>query len=192
MERISFAPGAWQDRLMPAWTWRYNETTPVRQGEDCIYIAENPAHPEGYDNASLLTPDRFAPGVRATIRCAFEGIGCPEIILVPETQLNDRGEAQYGACFEVVLWKNGINVWRHYREDGKCYWHKRLGLTYPVAENTLHTLTVEVGETELTVTLNGQTTTLRTEDIPPRFHLGVTLCEGVARIYDFVIEGEQS
>ena len=190
MKTISFTPGDWEGELIPAWTWRYDSATPVRQGENCIYIAENPNHPEGFDNASLLTPKRFGVGAKATLRCAFEGIGCPEIILVPKTEENERGEKKYGACFEVVLWKNGINVWRHYREDGKCFWHKRLGLTYPVAEGEIHTLTVEVLEKELSITLNGQNTTLRTEDIPEAFHLGLTMCEGVARVYDFTAKGE--
>ena len=52
----------------------------------------------------------------------------------------------------------------------------------------MHELTVEVLENYLAVTLNGQKTTLRTEDIFPAFHLGATVCEGIARLYDMTIE----
>ena len=188
MKTISFTPGDWEGELIPAWTWRYDPATPVRQGENCIYIAENPNHPEGFDNASLLTPKRFGVGAKATLRCAFEGIGCPEIILVPKTEENERGEKKYGACFEVVLWKNGINVWRHYREEGRCFWHKRLGMRFSNAENKIHELSLEVQEQALVLTLNGQQTMLRTEDLPKQFHLGITGCEGIVRIYDMTID----
>ena len=33
-----------------------------------------------------------------------------------------------------------------------------------------------------------QKTHLRTEDVPPQFHLGITVCEGIARVYDMQIE----
>ena len=88
----------------------------------------------------------------------------------------------------MVLWKNGINVWRHYRENGECFWHKRLGMTFSNEESRIHELSLEVKEQELELTLNGRKTTLHTEDIPTKFHLGITGCEGIVRIYDMTID----
>lgn len=84
--------------------------------------------------------------MKATFRCAFDGLGCPEILIVEKTEDCPDGAIRYGACFEVVLWKNGVNVWRHYMDEAghRCYWHKRLGLNLPVAEGAPHELQVEI------------------------------------------------
>ena len=187
--KVSFARGEnWKEQLMQAYTFRYTQTPEFTQNDDHIATAVNPSHPEGYDNISLLTRETYGPGATATLHCSFEGVGCPEIIVVESPEECPDGAVRYGACFEVVLWKNGINQWRHYRDNGRCHWHKRMGLSYPVAEDTIHELTVQVKEKEMVMTLNGQQTVLYAEDIPSRFHLGITGCEGIARLYDFEVK----
>jgi hypothetical protein len=190
---ISFAKGGnWQEHLFTAYSFRFTETPVFTQLTDCITTAVNPEHREGFDNISLLSKERYTLGVTATLRCAFDGLGCPEIILVEEPEQCEDGAIRYGDCFEIVPWKNGMNIWRHYREtDGCCHWHLRLWLTFPVAENDIHELTVQVLDKQLHITLDGQKTILRTEDLPNRFHIGVTGCEGIARLYSLKItEGE--
>ena len=193
--KISFAKdGNWKEALTQAYSFRFTETPDFTQLEDCISTAVNPDHREGFDNISLLSKERFETGVTATLRCAFEDVGCPEIILVEEAEQCSDGAVRYGGCFEVIPWKNGMNVWRHYREvNGCCHWHIRLWLTFELEENRIHELTVQVLDKQLVITLNGQKTILRTEDLPHRFHVGVTACEGIARLYDLEItpgEGE--
>lgn len=187
--KISFSKGKnWKDELIQAYTFRFTETPDFTQLEDCITTAVNPEHWEGFDNISLLSKERYGLGVTATLRCAFEGVGCPEIILVEEAAACDDGAVRYGDCFETVLWKNGINEWRHYREnDGSCHWNMRLGMTFPVTEGDIHELTVQVLDKQLHITLDGRKTVLRTEDLPHAFHVGVTACEGIVRLYDFEI-----
>jgi hypothetical protein len=190
---ISFAKGGnWQEHLFTAYSFRFTETPVFTQLTDCITTAVNPEHREGFDNISLLSKERYTLGVTATLRCAFDGLGCPEIILVEEPEQCEDGAIRYGDCFEIVPWKNGMNIWRHYREtDGCCHWHLRLWLTFPVTENDIHELTVQVLDKQLHITLDGQKTILRTEDLPNRFHIGVTGCEGIARLYSLKItEGE--
>lgn len=187
--RVEFSKGSgWEDRLLTAYTFRFAETPLFTQEQDHIRTAENPAHPEGYDNISLLSKETYTAGATVTMHCAFEGLGCPQIILVENVEQCADGALRYGACFEVSLYENGFNVWRHYRENGECSWHQRLGVEYPVAENTVHELNVCVQENMLEIILNGQRTILRTEDIPERFHLGLTACEGIARVYDLQIQ----
>ncbi|MBP3634570.1 MAG: hypothetical protein J6J43_08365 [Oscillospiraceae bacterium] len=186
--KIRFNRPAWQDMLTTAYSFRFTETPSFTQKEDHITTCVNASHREGFDNISLLSKQTYTAGAKATIRCAFEDLGCPEIIIVPEAEACADGAVRYGACFEVVLWKNGINVWRHYREDGKCFWHKRLGMSFSNEEHKIHALTVQVLEQELLIDLNGQKTSLRAEDLPERFHLGLTGCEGIVRIYEMSIE----
>ena len=186
---INFAKGKWSERdLTTAYSFRFTETPVFTQLDDCITTCVNKDHREGFDNISLLSKETYGVGAKATIHCAFEGLGCPEIILVPEAETCEDGAVRYGACFELVLWKNGINVWRHYRENGECFWHKRLGMTFSNEESRIHELSLEVKEQELELTLNGRKTTLHTEDIPTKFHLGITGCEGIVRIYDMTID----
>ena len=175
--------------LIRAYTFRFAETPEWTQNDDSIASAVNPSHPEGYDNISLLSPDACGNGVRASLKCSFEGNGCPEIILVEQPEKCPDGAVRYGACFELVLYKNGLNVWRHYREDGRCFWHKRLGVEFPVAEKQQHTLEMEVRDEMLFVWVDGMKMSLRTEDLFDRFHVGLTLCEGIAHAYRLTIEG---
>lgn len=191
--KISFAKdGNWKDHLFYAYTHRYTVTSAFTQLEDCITTAVNPEHPEGFDNISLLSNERYELGVTATLRASFENVGCPEIILVDAPEKCDDGVIRYGGCFEIIPWKNGLNVWRHYREaNGCCHWHIRLWMTFPLAENEIHELQVQVLDKELHITLNGQKTILHVEDLPYKFHVGITGCEGIARLYDFdIIPGE--
>ena len=173
--------------LIRAYTFRYVETPEWTQNDDSISNAVNPAHREGYDNISLLSPETYGNGVKACLKCSFEGMGCPEIILVEKPEDCPDGAVRYGACFELVLYKNGLNIWRHYREDGKCFWHKRLGLEFPVSETEIHELAAEIRENYLIVTIDSKRFTLRVDDLFSSFHLGITTCEGIARVYDMSI-----
>jgi len=190
MKTIGFADSAWQQELSQAYTFRYTQTPDFRQETDHITTAANPRHPEGFDNISLLYPQVCAPGVTAKLRCAFDGLGCPEIILVKKPEQCPDGAVRYGACFEIVLWKNGVNIWRHYmdEESRRCSYHLRLGLTVPVAEGVPHTLEVKTEEDYIHFCVDGISSQLRTEDLFEEFYIGVTACEGIVRLYDLQIE----
>ncbi|MBQ8507564.1 MAG: hypothetical protein IJ466_09075 [Clostridia bacterium] len=189
MKQISFAKGKWnREDFILAFPFRLRDTSAFIQEEDCVSGGANPEHSEGFDNFSLLTRETYGPGVRACTHSMFEKRGCTEIIFVPEISRGESGEKRYGACFEIVIYKGGVNVWRHYYDEGKCSWHKRLGMEFPLDENEAHTLAAEVQPHYLVFTLDGKKTILRTDDFPERFHLGITCCEGAARIYDLSIE----
>ena len=191
MREISFGKDQWKrEEFVLAYPFRLADTCACGyiQEADCVAGGRNDAHSEGYDNFSLLTRESYGPGTRAETRSMFEGRGCTEIIFVPELESCPDGETRYGACFEIVIYNKGVNVWRHYRDDGRCHWHKRLGLEFPVAEGEAHTLRAEVQNKYLIFELDGRRTVLRVEDFPEKFHLGVSCCEGVARIFDMKIE----
>ena len=190
MQHILFGNGQWNgDELLTCYTFRYQEAPAFAQREDHIGNAVNPEHKEGFDNISLVTKERYTAGVKASLRCAFEGLGCPEIILVPEVENCPDGAARYGACFEIVLYKNGVNIWRHYMdEEHHCSWHKRLGVQIPVAESEQHTLCAEVKENGLEFSVDGWKTFLRVDDVPEHFHIGMTMCEGLVRLYEWNVE----
>ena len=187
----SFANDAWKTELVQAYSFRFTETPDFTQAEDHITTAINPNHREGFDNISLLSPEAYSAGVGASLRCSFDGIGCPEIILVKKPERCDDGAVRYGECFEIVLWKNGVNVWRHFMDENrKCSWHKRLGLAMPVSERDIHELWVKTEKDYIIFGVDGIRSQLRTEDLFESFYVGVTACEGIARLYDFRISRE--
>jgi len=190
MDKLMFGKNRWTDAdVQRAYSFRFTETPAFVQEDDCIGSGVNQAHREGFDNISLLTREKYSAGTRAEITCSFEGLGCPEIIFVGETELCEDGATRYGACFEVVLYKDGVNVWRHFMDEGrKCHWHKRLGVRFPVAQHEKHTLTAEMKENYLTVAVDGMQFTLRVEDMFEKFHVGITVCEGIAKVYDMKVE----
>lgn len=188
MKTIRFDKSGWESELVTAYSFRFTEAPRFRQESGYITTAVNKEHREGFDNISLVTKKKYTAGVTATLRCAFEELGCPEIIIVPELESCPDGELRYGACFEVIPWKNGLNVWRHYRDDGRCHWHLRLGETFDLSENDIHTLTVNVEEYYLNIDLDGRKLRLRNDDLPKEFHLGITACEGIVRLYDYEVK----
>ena len=114
MKKIYFGDAAWKKELTQCYSFRFTETPDFTQNADHISTGVNKDHREGFDNISLLSPQPYTAGVKASLRCAFEGMGCPEIIIVEKPEKCEDGAVRYGACFEVVLYKNGVNVWRHY------------------------------------------------------------------------------
>lgn len=184
-----FGKDRWNDQpLQIAYSYRFTETPEFIQNEDHIAGGVNPHHREGFDNISLLCREVCSSGTRVTIHCAFEELGCPEIIFAEQPEVCPDGAVRYGACFEVVLYKNGINVWRHYRDEGQCHWHKRLGWEFPVAEGIKHTLSVDILPEEMLINIDGNRLSLRIEDMFGVFHPGITVCEGIARVYDMTVE----
>lgn len=186
-----FGEDSWRRDLVQAYSFRFTETPDFKQAKDHIATAANPRHREGFDNISLITPAPYGAGVKATLRCAFDGLGCPEIILVRKPEACADGAVRYGECFEIVLWKNGVNVWRHFMDENHaCSWHKRLGLTFPVSEGSIHELSVETAEKSICFGVDGIGVELPTEDLFDTFYVGITACEGVVRLYDFSVQYE--
>ena len=185
---LNFSEGYWtQKQVTVAHPYRFAEAPDFTQEQNCIRSATNPNHPEGYDNVSIMSREAYKAGATVTVRCSFAGLGCPEIMVMEDLTACEDGSMRYGTGFEIALYENGINVWRHDRENGKCSWYQRLGVEFPVKEHSVHILTTRVLKNMLEITLNGQKTLLYTPDLPEKFYLGVTACEGVVYIYDMEI-----
>ena len=186
--KISFSENSWQTgELAYAYSYRFDETPVFVQQPDCIENRENPGATYGFDNISLLTPKKFGPGTTITARCAFRDLGAPLLVLSPWMEKDHRGVNRYGDYIEVVLWKNGVNVWRMWYRDGEVTWKQLLGVDFPVSEEKIHSLSVTVGTDTLEITADGHNMLLAVEDLYPSFHAGLNACEGINRFYDLEI-----
>ena len=188
--KICFQRDAWDESAVThAYTYRFPYTNRFVQRDTCIQNGENPAMPDGFDYLSIMTREKYPLGTTITTRCSFSGDAAPLLIFADALDACEDGVFRYGNYFEVVLYKNGINVWRLWRrEDGEVTWHKRLGVKFPVREQETHTLCVTPSENEILIVLDEMRITLRVEDFFPAFHLGLTGCEGPCSFYDMTVE----
>ena len=188
--KLHFAKDQWNtEDVTYAYSRRFQETPVFVQKEEWVESTENPAATYGFDNISLLTKEKVGTGVKITTECAFFDDGAPLIVLAESMEPDAGGVLRYGNYFEVVLYKNGINVWRLWEEGGKVVWHKRLGVEFPLEPGVWHTLTVETREKILHITVNGTYRMhLRAEDLFESCHVGIDACEGINRFRMLEVE----
>ncbi len=189
---IYFTKDGWNlDDVTYAWSRRFPETPTFTQMDDHVENRADAAVTYGYENISLLTKEKYGPGTKITTRCAYLEDGAPLIMLCDKLYTDEDGQLRYDNYFEIVLYKNGINVWRLWNQDGKMTWHKRLGAEFPVSEGEAHELAVTTGEHEFVITVDGEhKLSLRVEDLFDGYHVGIDACEGINRFWDLVVEGK--
>lgn len=184
--KVTFSQDAWSHReLCYAYSWRFEETPVFLQRSDCVENQQNPGATYGYDNISLLTKEKYRPGTTISTRCAFEDFGAPLLVIADRLSLDSRGVNRYGDYIEVVLWKNGVNVWRMWLQDGEVTWKQLLGVDFPLSESEIHTLSVTIGADTLEIRADDRKMLLAVENLYPDFHVGINACEGINRFYDF-------
>lgn len=186
--KYTFAKDAWtMDGLVNAYSARFHQKSVFLQRDTYIENPKDPNMSDGYSYITLMTREKFTPGVRLTFRCDFEGLAAPLMVITPE-MFEEDGMMKYANYQEVVLWKNGLNVWNLWQqEDGSIVYHKRLGIEESLPENVIHTVTVDVLAEGFRITLNGHSFFLRADYGYESFHMGITGCEGVCRFYDMEI-----
>jgi len=186
---IVFKKGMWEDKLTYANSFRFVEMPEFIQEDEHVHNRRISDDKFGYDNISLMTREMYGCGTKITATCSFDNFGAPLIVIAEKLHMCDDGRLRYGDYFEVVLYENGVNVWRmHMDDDRKVTWHKALGVELTVAAGEKHALSVEIKENYLIIETCGQKLTLRVYDLPDKFHLGIDACEGINRFYDMSIE----
>ena len=187
--KIQFAENRWNlDGLTYAYTLRYPKTKDFIQKEHCIETPANPESLGGYDYVTLIAEEKYTPGTKITAECSFEGDGAPLIVLVRDLTEKD-GDFYYGDSMEVVLWKNGLNVWNLWmQEDGTVTWEQLLGLTVPMTSGTVHKLSVKICKDRFLISLDDLEVSLQSKEIYSSFYPGIIGCEGICRVYNMEIE----
>ena len=186
---INFSQNAWNtEEITYAYSYRFEQTPFFEQLEDCVQNCENPDAKYGFDNISLLSRKKFSSHAKITTRCAFEGMGAPLIVIVDKLYTDERSSVRYGDYLEVVLYREGVNIWRMKMQDKKVTWKLLMSVSFPVSEDEIHTLEVEIEEDMLFVKADGKRMALWIDDMYPSYHLGINACEGINRFYDLEIE----
>ena len=184
-----FQKNGWSmDGLTHAFSTRFDPMPEFVQQADCIENAATPISRDGYAYVSLVTKEKLTPNVKISTRCAFEALAAPLFVL-PKSLIEKDGHLFYGDYLEVVLWKNGINVWNLWTgDDGEVKIRNLLRLQLPVETGKLHDFSLEIQKDRFAVTLDSLSFSLYCDEIYDSFHLGITGCEGPCRFYDMEIE----
>ena len=187
--KLDFSAGAWQpeSQVTYAYSCRFEQTPVFTQLPDHIASREDPQAVYGFENISLLSTGKYTAGTTVTTRCAFEGDAAPLIVLAKDLQPDARGVQRYGEYLEIVLYKNGVNVWHMRMVDGAVTWKKQLGVEFPVSAGEPHTLSVRVQGEQLLIAADEHKMSVLVEDMYPAFHAGIDACEGICRFYSLEI-----
>ena len=187
--KCTFKSNEWSmEGLTYAGSIRFAPMPDMEQREDYIENIPFAAMRDGYSYISLVTREKVQPGVKLSSRCAFEGDAAPLFVL-PKELIEKDGKLYYGDYLEVVLWKNGINVWNLWTDEtGEVKIRNLLRMEKPVEAGVPHNFEVEIYKDRFTVILDGSRVGLYCGDIYDSFHLGITGCEGPCRFYDMSIE----
>lgn len=192
--KLDFSRGAWNtDEIAYAYTYRFPGAPEFLQQEDCVENRPDSAGTFGCDweNISVLSRRTYTAGARIETRCAFFGSGAP-LITVADRMYDENGVSKYGDYLEIVLYRNGVNIWRMQMDGEKTVtWNKMLGVEFPVSEGDIHTLAVEVVSDGLRVEADAHRIFWRCTDIYETFHLGIDACEGLNRFYSLEITENQ-
>ena len=183
-----FSKDSWNlEQLTYAYSYRFEETPIFIQKDTYIENAKNEHAVYGYDNISLITKHPYDSPVTISTRCAFEDLGAPLIVIANDLTTDNRGITRYGEYLEVVLWKNGVNVWRMWMENGTVTWKQLLGVEFPVNEHEIHTLLVTIKNDSLYIQADDRNMQLSIDQMYSSYHLGINACEGINRFYDLEI-----
>ena len=186
--KVDFSRGQWDNApLTYAYSFRFQETPVFIQEDDCIANQKNDTFEQGFDNVTLMAEQVCAPGAAISASCAFEAYGAPLFVIAEKLHRCPDGALRYGDYMEVVLYENGVNVWRMRMNDGKVTWVKLLGAQFPVSAGERHTFSTRVTKTGLEIEACGRKFTLYVEDMYPSFYLGVSACEQIDRFSDMEI-----
>ena len=184
-----FKKDAWSmDGLIYAGSARFPAMPEMEQKEDHIANVKTELSRDGYAYVSIVTKEKVQPGVKISSRCAFDDLAAPLFVLPRELEEKD-GYLYYSDYLEVVLWTNGVNVWKLWKDEtGEVKIRNLLRLKKPLQTGVIHDVSVEVQKDRFVVQVDDLSVDLYCDEIYEQFHLGITGCEGPCRFYDMEIE----
>lgn len=193
MKKIKFTGGNWEKYFEYAYTKRFPFDPEFEQEEDCLVNKRNPGMSDGFDYTTIMTKEKYGEGTKLCVICSFEKYGAPLITLTDSPQRDENGKLRYGACYEVVLWENGINVWDLYEENSEIKWKRIMAQQFELKPEEKHEILIELKEDKCIRVVQGDYDfILRIENLPDEMYFGITGCENINRFYEMSItNGEE-
>ena len=185
--KICFSRGAWStDDVSYAYSYRFPGTPEYLQQDDCVENRQLSEQDYDWENISVFAKDKYVPGAKITTRCSLRGLAAP-LITIAKDIYDEGGEKKFGDYLEIVLYREGVNVWEMVMDENKTVtWKKLLGVKFPVTEDEAHTLTVETTADGMHITADDKKIYLY-RPMYESFYLGIDACEGLCRFYSMEI-----
>ena len=169
-------------------SYRFPIPVSFTQEEDAIANRRNDKFGDGFEYIYVFYKEKVPRGSKVSSTMLFEDYGAPMITFCEKLDTDADGNTRNGCFYEVVIYENGINVWKHYQENGKCRWYKAAAFDFPLEKNVKHKLQVEYLASGINITLDDRTCYIRLGELPSEMYFGVSACEQINRFYDFCIE----
>ena len=198
---ISFKPGAWSSNdwvivKSPRCTYVHGFV----QKEDgieneCPDVSGEEIHKKHFNDvySAMVLKDRVEVEQTVSSMMSFDWRMAPLIVLVENLDNSETAVPTLGDHWEIVLYAEGLNVWRHSTKNGKPFVYRTAYLAVPFNKGTRYNLEVNVVKTskgmkEMIVKCGGHQFGYVDNDLPDSFYVGIIGCEGRNRFYDFKIK----
>jgi hypothetical protein len=137
--------------------------------------------------SSMVYKEKLTGNVTISSTMAFAHKMAPLILLTPDLSGDVKGQKECSERFEIVLFNEGVNVWRHSLKDGTLTYRKAAFASFRLEKDTPYRLEMKKTGKTLTVSVAGHTFGYIEDALPDAFYVGLTGCEGLNRFYDFRI-----
>ncbi len=140
---------------------------------------------------ALVLNRKFTGNAVISSKMSFDHRMAPLIVIAPELGKSKEGLPEFREHFEVVLFDDGINVWRHLYKDGKPSWYKAAYLKTSYLPKTVYDLQVELRFVkqgcQMILKCDGKEFGYLELNLPNTYYAGIIACEGRNRFYDFKV-----
>ena len=183
----------WKNDLVRVHCPQSKAFVPFIEDEKGVGCGINPTNGE-YDYITAISKEKYETGVTISGKFVFRGLAAP--LLVISEDINTTKEIPIlDLFFEVVAWCNGCNIWRldHLPENKERPYRatKLLCNKFSVKEGEEYEMKPKFSGKTVEVWYAGYNFAIYNPDLPERFHVGFTACEGDCYFTEFAIEAEE-
>ena len=199
--KIDFAAGKWNpDEWTNVKSTRWDYVHGFEQCADHIVNKNGPwSDEELYERhvtevySSMLLKEKFSGKHRFTATMSFDHLMAPLMVIAPELGKSADGKhPEFRRHHEIVLYNEGINIWRYDWNGKTSSWVLAAFLRSPFEAKRRYGLSVTVEPYKttrrMTVECDGRVFGFSDDALELDNYVGITGCEGRNRFYDFTIE----
>jgi len=88
----------------------------------------------------MVYKERIKGDVSVASTMSFAYKMAPLILLTPALSENAKGQKQCSERFEIVIFDEGVNIWRHFVKDGKLTYRKAAFASFRLEKDTKYKL----------------------------------------------------
>lgn len=199
--KIDFSKGKWNPaEWMEVKSTRWDYVHGFEQLSDHIVNVTGPwSDEELYEKhvtevySSMLLKEKFSGKTRFSCTMSFDHLMAPLMVIAPDVGMSQDGKhPEFRRHHEIVLYNEGINVWRYTWDGKKTDWVLAAFLRSPFEAKRRYELSVTVENYKrtrrMTIECDGRVFGFSDDTLELDNYVGITGCEGRNRFYDFTIE----